>query len=31
MFKYSAQGAVMIAEGEHLGDLLKEAPWKGAP
>ena len=22
---------VMFAEREYLGDLLKEAPWKGAP
>ena len=22
---------IMTIEGEHLGDLLKEAPWKGAP
>ena len=22
---------IILAEGEHVGDLLKEAPWKGAP
>jgi hypothetical protein len=26
-----AKREVILSEGEHLGKLLKKAPWKGAP